>query len=154
ELVSISSPASLKATLPAQAYIAPDNNTADVYMTDLPAEALEPGADLSTTWGQILHMHLFVAPKPGYTPIEASACSIPVRHVVIARGEIGVYGGGGFLDPATDPGDRVLKGSIRGATCRLVAKTPAFVDRLGAAEFRADFQVPKDETQARNLGAR
>lgn len=134
--------------------MAPDSNTADVYMTDLPPAALEPGADLSDVWGQIIHMHLFVAPKPGSTPIATSACSVTVRSIVIACGEIGVYGGGGFLDPLTEPGEKVLEGAIRGASCRLVAATPGFVDRLGASEFRADFEVPRNDTQARNLAAR
>lgn len=144
----------MTANLPVQAYAALDGNTADVYMTDLPPAALQPDGDLSNVWGQFVHLHLFVSPKAGQTPIANSACSVTVRHVVIARGQIGVYGGGGFLIPGTDPGDDYLTGSIRGATCRLVALSPGFVDRLGASEFRTTFKVPKDDAQARELAAR
>jgi hypothetical protein len=144
----------LVATLPTNAYTARDRNTADVYLTDLPPDALKPGADLSEVWGQLVHLHLFVAPKPGSTPIATSACSVTVRAVVIARGEIGVYGGGGFLDPETEPGDSVLEGSMRRASCRLVAKTPGFMDRLGASSFQADFTAARDEPGARSLAAR
>lgn len=136
------------------AYLAGDRNTADVYLTDLPATALDPAADLKGVSGQMVHIHLFLTPKAGSTPIDSTACSATVRHVVIADGRIGVYGGGGFLSPDTSPGDRVLAGHISDATLRLVSASPEFGDRLGASRFECAFRAPLDQRLANTLAAR
>lgn len=136
------------------AYTSTDINTADVYLTDLPQRALDPGFDLKGVSGQFTQLHMFIDPKAGSTPIENSACSVTVRHVVIADGRIGVYGGGGFLDPNTAPGSKAFGGKIRDATCRLVASSPDFVDRLGSSRFDASFRAPRDDGKARAMAAR
>lgn len=136
------------------AYFSTDVNTADVYLTDLPRRALEPNADLKGVSGQFTHLHLFIDPMAGSTPIANSACSATVRHVVVADGRVGVYGGGGFLDPSSAPGGRVLGGKIRDATVRLISSSPDFVDRLGPSRFDAKFRAPRDDAKAKSLGAR
>ena len=136
------------------AYLSGDRNTADVYLTDLPAEALDPDADLKDVSGQIIHIHLFLTPKAGSTPIDSTACSASVRHVVIAGGRIGVYGGGGFLSPNTSPGDRVLTGHLADATLRLVSASPEFGDRLGPSKLDCAFRAPLDPRLANVLAAR
>lgn len=136
------------------AYSAGDRNTADVYITDLPAQALDPNADLKGVSGQLVHIHLFITPEAGNTPIASSACSASVRYVVIADGRIGVYGGGGFLNPSTSPGDRVLAGTLRDATLRLVSATNEFGDRLGASKLDCSFRVTLDQRLAGALAAR
>lgn len=136
------------------AYLAGDRNTADVYLTDLPGEALDPAADLAGVSGQFIHIHLFLTPKAGSTPIDSTACSASVRHVVIADGRIGVYGGGGFLSPNTSPGDRVLTGRLSDATLRLVSASPEFGDRLGPSKLDCAFRAPLDQRLANALAAR
>lgn len=136
------------------AYVAGDRNTADVYLTDLPAEALDPAADLKGVSGQLVHIHLFLTPKAGSTPIDSTACSASVRHVVIADGRIGVYGGGGFLSPDTSPGDRVLAGRLGDATLRLLSASPEFADRLGPSKLDCAFRAPLDQRLANVLAAR
>ncbi|MBL8762426.1 MAG: hypothetical protein JNL50_14115 [Phycisphaerae bacterium] len=136
------------------AYSTADRNTADVYLTDLPAEVLDPGADLKGVSGQLVHIHLFITPEAGATPIDSTACSASVRHVVIADGRVGVYGGGGFLAPSTSPGDRVLAGKLRDATLRLTSAGPEFSDRLGASKLNAAFRAPLDPRLANALAAR
>lgn len=139
---------------PLTVYRFADRNTADVYMTDLARELLDAEADLSGVSGQFTHIHLFVSPEAGKTPIADEASSATIRHVVIADGEVGVYGGGGFLFPRRRPGREVFRGSIEGATLRLVAKSPGFYDALGAVTMDATVRAPLDEPMADALAQR
>ncbi|GMV27528.1 MAG: hypothetical protein AMXMBFR58_35590 [Phycisphaerae bacterium] len=128
-----------------RAYSSLDKNTADIYLTDLPREVLALGAPLNDSSGQILHVHLFISPEAGETPIDHTACSVAVRLVIISRGQIGMYGGGGFLLPDSDPGDATFAGDMRGATLRFLGSTPGFADRLGPAELSGSIEAPKDD---------
>ncbi len=137
-----------------RAYRSHDSNTADIYLTDLPRELCQPGAALGEVSGQLLHIHLFISPEAGETPIDDTACSVAMRLVVISRGQVGVYGGGGFLYPDTDVGDEDFEGAIKQGTLKFMSGTPAFVDRLGPSELNGGIEAPKDEPAARILAAR
>ncbi|HLO40069.1 MAG TPA: hypothetical protein VK176_03535 [Phycisphaerales bacterium] len=137
-----------------RAYRSTDPNTADIYLTDLPRELCQPGASLGEASGQLLHIHLFISPEAGETPIESTACSVSIRLVVISRGQVGVYGGGGFLYPDSDLGDEDFEGSIRRGTLKYMNGTPGFADRLGPSELSGDIEAPKDEAAVRILAAR
>lgn len=141
-------------TLPTAVYLAKDPNTADIYLTDLDETALDRGTSLSGVSGRIVHLHLFLSPRPGSTPIESSACSVVIRHIVLAGEAIGVYGGGGFLMPRGRLGDREYGGTIRDATLRLTDQAGSFVDRLGPSTMEARFVARRDEALARRIGAR
>lgn len=134
----------------------PDLNTADIYLSDLPPSFFEPagGALDPSVSGQIVHMHLFVAPKAGDTPIDSTACSIGMRYIVIAKGQVGLYGGGGFLLPGGTLNGAELSGSISKGTLRLLAQTPSFTDRLGAAEFSAYFEAKRNQAQVRAMASK
>lgn len=134
-----------------QAYYAADPNTADFYLSDLPAEAFADGADLSRFSGSLVHVHMFLAPKAGATPIAFSANSVTVRQLIIAEGQLGQYSGGGFLLPSGTAGDSTFGGTLKDATMRLTARTPGFVDRLGASEFESGLKVPKDVSRAKRM---
>jgi hypothetical protein len=134
-----------------QAYYAADPNTADFYLSDLPAEAFADDADLSRFSGSLVHVHMFLAPKAGSTPIAFSANSVTVRHLIIAEGQLGQYSGGGFLLPKGTAGDSSFGGTLKDASMRLTARTPGFVDRLGAAEFESGLKVPKDVSRAKRM---
>jgi hypothetical protein len=151
---SFSTGAVLASSLPVLAYSATDRNTADIYLTDLTEEQLDPGTDLSSVTGNLVHIHLFVTPSAGDTPIRSTACSATIRHFVLARGQIGVYGGGGFLNPSRRPGRSTLGGSIRGATLRLVSSTPGFQDLVGPADFSASFNAPLDKALSAEIADR
>lgn len=158
ELRSVASPATpaaqLSAKLTTLAYTSSDVNTADIYMTDLPRAALEPEADLTGVSGVLVHLHLFITPLAGETPIANSACSATVRTVVIAEGNFGVYGGGGFLAPNESPGGSTFGGKVRDASCRISTKSPGFADRLGSAVFSSTFRVPKDAATSKLIERR
>jgi hypothetical protein len=140
--------------LPVAAYLTPDGNTAEVYLTDLAPEQLDPGTDLSRVSGRIVQLRLFLSPKAGHTPIESTACSTAVRHIVLADGAVGVYAGGGFLLPDEKPGGRELSGQVTDATLRLVAQAGGFADKLGPAVLSGSFSAPRNEALARKLAAR
>lgn len=140
--------------LPTSAYWASDPNTADVFMTDLDGQALDRGTDLSKVSGRITQFHVFISPLAGSTPIASSACSVTVRHIVLAQGAIGAYSGGGFFLPQEHLGASELSGSISGATLRLSGKTPGFADRLGPCTLDAHVNAVRDEALAKRIGAR
>jgi len=144
----------LRGTMRVMAYTSSDRNNAEVYMSDLPLSALEPDADLSDVSGQFVQMHVFITPSAGSTPIDVGACNVVVRTFVVARGQIGLYGGGAFLSPDSGPGTGSLSGTMVGGTCRLLSATPGFVDKLGPSEFRASFRVPRNDQLAAQLGKR
>ncbi len=148
-LRSVSSASNLNATLTTLAYVSTDPNTADVYMTDLPVPALGPDADLAGISGVLVHLHMFITPLAGETPIANSACSATLRSLVIADGHVGVYGGGGFLAPSEAPGGPTFGGTMRDASCRLTTQSPGFADRLGSSVFSSNFRVPKDPRTAK-----
>lgn len=144
-------------------YIPRDNNTADVYFSDIPSERLlDPNDSLADAVGSIVHIHIFLVPMAGSTPIDPTACNVTVRHFVLAgpRGPqgklpaVGVYGGGGFLLPDDTPGARSFSGDLFDATLKLTHATPGFVDRLGAARMSGQFEARRDDALSKGLGQR
>lgn len=135
-------------------YASTDKNTADIYLSDLPRGALEPDGDLSSVSGQFVHLHVFITPEAGSTPIDVGACSVVFRTIVVARGQLGMYGGGAFLNPKSAPGGDTFAGSISRGTGRLITSTPGFVDKLGASVFGAKFRVPRNEKAAAECAKR
>lgn len=154
ELVGIESGASLSPDVPVVAYRSADTNSADIYLTDLDADELDPATDPAGLTGHLVHIHLFLVPRPGRTPIDSTASSVTIRHVVLANGVMGLYGGGGFMRPSDRPGSPTLGGSIREATLRLVSSTDGFADRLGPTRFSASFKAPRDEGTAGQIAQR
>lgn len=153
-LRSISTGQTLAPSIRRSVYTSPDPNTADVYLTDLDRDDLEPGTPLTGMTGQIVHLRMFVNPEPGMTPIDDTACTVTIRHVVLADGQIGVYGGGGFLVADGSPGGAEFSGSIRNATMRLISSTDGFSDRLAASDFNASFTAAKDAGTSRLISRR
>jgi len=125
-------------------YRAIDESTADIYLSDIPLDRLAATDSLDDLTGSIIELHMFVNPKPGKTPIETTASSVTIRQVILAGGQIGLYGGGGFLFPNGSPGDTSFGGRIKHGSVRLLAATAGFRDRLGAAEFDAGVMARKD----------
>jgi len=134
-----------------QAYLSADINTADFFLSDLPADAFADNADLSQFSGSLIQIHMFLAPKAGSTPIAFSATSATVRQIVFSQGQMGMYSGGGFLLPSGTAGDSTFGGKIHSASMRLTARTPGFADKLGPAEFASGLSVPKDVSRAKRM---
>lgn len=144
EVNAVSGETALRPALPSRFYRFVDENTADVILTDLSLDDLTSESALPPT-GHIAHVQLFIRPRPGRTPIALSACSATVRYAVLARGQVGIYGGAGFLIPDSEPGGDSFSGSLARAPVRLIRATDLFVDRLGAAEASIAFAAERDD---------
>lgn len=132
--------------------------TADVYLTDFSDAELSSffveDPDWSALTGSIVQVRLFIDPKPGSTPIDPTAVSAAIRMIVVARGEIGVYDGAGFLLPGGSIENGSISGSIRRAPIRLTRRTPGFRDPLASPEIDLRFAVREDTGAADELDAR
>ncbi|MBY0261679.1 MAG: hypothetical protein K2Q20_05015 [Phycisphaerales bacterium] len=147
------------------AYTPIDPNTAEVFLSDLPAEWFtNPGDRLADASGSIVHMHVFLYPSAGDTPIDTTACNVTVRHLVLA-GRVpgagasdtplmGLYAGGGFWYPRDDIGDDTLGGSLTGASHRLSRSTPGFVDPLGSGELSGRLTAQRNDELARAMSSK
>lgn len=131
-----------------------DKAGADVYLTDLPPELWRPDSDLAGISGTMVHVHLFLRPKAGKTPQAETASNLNIRYVVIGKGAVGVYAGGGFLLPSGTPGDETFGGRIDRASLRLSRAGEGFKDLLGPCELSGRFRAERNETAARLIEAR
>jgi hypothetical protein len=147
-LQSLQNANALEASLPTRVYAARDADTADLYMTDLPSSVWESGADVSDMSGTLVHVRMFIRPRAGRTPIADTASTATIRVMVLAKGEIGVYGGGGFFVNSGNPGKERFRGGVRDAALRLVSATSGFVDRLGACAFTGEVSGKLDPASA------
>jgi len=147
-----------KASFDTKAYTYHDDNTADIYLTDLSDAELTaffaPNADWSTISGTLVQVHLFLDPKPGKTPIESTAATASIRYAIIVDGEIGIYDGAGFMLPGSKPGNDSIGGTIRSAPLRLTRSTANFNDVFAAAKIDLEFSAKLDSEAAPELRAR
>ncbi len=141
-----------------------DENTIDIYMLDQPLETAlaypldpqprrvgeEPGLDVPGTL-QVCHIHVFLSPKAGRTPIQASACTATVRLLVFADDQAGEYGGAGFMTPALGSGERVVRASIVDGQARLIRATQGFTDLLHDAVVEGSVAARHEPAVARQV---
>jgi hypothetical protein len=140
------------------AYTAVDGDTADIYLSDLPRERFtNPRDTLSDCSGSILHLHIFLVPEAGQTPIDATACNLTIRQLVLTKNApqgMGLYGGGGFLLPYGNLGAGDISGSINAASHRLTRATPGFNDLLGPGFISGRFSAPQDDQLAQQMATK
>lgn len=167
EVHSLVSDAAIQPEFPVRVYYPTDRNTCDVYLSDIDPSRLSDLSDpLTDVAGNIVHFHIFLMPEAGQTPIDASACNITVRHLILtaagspddgatpASVTAGLYAGGGFCLPDAEPGDPTFEGSLRDATLRLSRATPGFADRLAAARMAGSFIAPRNDDLSKAIAAR
>jgi hypothetical protein len=158
--LSLESPlsgATLSPRLSTIAYTFNDENTVDIYLTDLSLDQLaSPFEDNSSGWptGQMMHIHMFIRPSPGKTPIEPQSSNCTIRHLILAPGATGLYGGGGFLLPTSSAKSGTFGGRITAGTLRLQASSENFIDALGPTGLRASFKVKEDRELAATMARR
>ncbi len=151
QVVSEARSTRLELRLPERAAVVQDRNTADVYLTDLSPATLDRigagdlGPEVS---GTLLHIRIFLNPKPGRTPIEDTAASATARLIVVARGQVGVYDAAGFLMPGNSLRKGHASGTLRNAPTRLSRATPGFTDLLGSARMEVGFGARADDEAA------
>jgi hypothetical protein len=140
--------------LPLRVFAPSKVGVADLYLTDLPESLLREGGDLTTAQGVIVHVHSFVRPRAGKTPIDPDATTAIARvFVLTGDGNAGLYAGGGFFLTNDDPKDKSFKGSLRGATLYLSRATPGFEDLLGPSTLAGTIGATRDESLAARLAS-
>lgn len=157
-IVSDANNKEFKASFDIKAYTHFDENTAEVYLTDLSDEQLvaffAPENDWSSISGTLVQVHLFLDPKPGKTPIEHTAATATVRYAIITDGEVGLYDGAGFMLPGQKPGKGSISGTIRSAPLRITRATSGFSDVFDAAKLELEFDAKLNDAIAAELRAR
>lgn len=153
-LESISGHTTLEVVYPTRALAGEDQSTADFYLTDLPPELWRPDADLSGVSGTLVHLHLFLPPAAGRAPMGENASNLNIRYVVLSRGEVGVYAGGGFLYLRGEPLGKSAGGHFSAASMRLVRATANFRDILGPAHLSGSFDAARQAEAAQVLAAK
>lgn len=144
----------IEGDLPTAVYTMPDEFTADVYLTNLPISRLSDTNDtLADLTGTVVHIHVFLVPAAGKTPIAQHAVNASVRQLVVSNGQAGIYSGGGFVF-TDEPGDSSYAASVRDSSMRLTVASPGFVDQLGQANLTGGFNANLDEKAARLIAAR
>jgi len=152
ELRSSLSGNSLPANLPTRIFAPSKIGVADLYLTDLPEELLRNGGDLSTYKGIIIHVHSFLRPRAGKTPIDPDATTAVTRvFVLTGDGNAGLYAGGGLFLTSDDPKAATFEGSLRGATLYLSRATAGFDDLLGPSRLAGLIAGKRDEVLAAQL---
>ncbi len=140
------------------AYSSLDADTADVYLSDLPRERFaNPRDTLADCTGSILHLHIFLVPEAGQTPIDSTACNLTVRQLVLTKNApqgMGLYGGGGFMLPRGDFGSGDIGGSINAASHRLTRSSTGFNDLLGPGTLSGAFSAPQNDQLAQQMSAK
>ncbi|MEM1071375.1 MAG: hypothetical protein AAGB48_10935 [Planctomycetota bacterium] len=149
--------ATLRPSISTATYTYEDENTVHIYLSDIPTDRLrEPWADGSQRpIGQITHIHMFLRPQPGRTPIDPNASNASIRHIVLAPdGATGLYAGGGFLLPGNSAASGKFSGSIAAGTLVLDAASDNFNDALGAARLRTSLELRQDDALASAIARR
>jgi len=162
-MVSTTEATRLDASFRTAVYRYQDENTADLYFSDLTMEQLEAIAsgrsrsEVAPEGGQILHIHLFLTPRAGRTPIEFTASNVTLTHIVLSADAVGVYGGGGFLLPsrtfAVEPGRDRFGGDMRNATVRFLGSSDGFADQIGSGSLNGSLSARLDPQSASRIAS-
>lgn len=129
-----------------------DRNSVHFYLTDIPDLATPESSGVGLT-GNVLHVHMFLKPYAGRTPIAFTASNTTITHVVIADGAYAVYSGGGFLLPDSLTGGDSFSGRIRDATLRPIGATSGIADLLGWTTLSANINARRDDDRADQISA-
>ncbi|MDX2114708.1 MAG: hypothetical protein SFZ24_03685 [Planctomycetota bacterium] len=145
----------LEPTIQTAVYRFSDENTADLYLSDLPEDVLlaRLRAGPAGPPASVVHIHMFLYPKAGRTPIDFTASNVSINYVVLTGSAVGVYGGGGFLLPGAYLGESELTGEIQSATLRLTHAQPGFEDRLGLPELYSEVSARMDDQLASDISS-
>ena len=138
----------LGASYPTVVYAHDPEEDTTFLLTDMAIEDLLAGKVVD---GQVLHIDLLWEPKAGTTPMDIDATNAIIRHIVISGGEVGVYGGAGFVLPRGSPGRDTLTVALRDAMVRLMDSTGGFVDPLSPARLTGTFTARHEPGLARRI---
>ncbi len=133
----------------ATAFFAETESTeTSIFLADMPLDKLLVG---DVTQGSIVHLDLLWVPKAGDTPMDSSATNVGIRFVVIADGEVGVYGGAGFALIHGKTDGPKLSLTLRDASLTLLDSTGGFVDLLSPARLTGRITASLNEQRTRQI---
>ncbi len=141
-------PVELAGAFDTRVYTVIDDTETAFLLTDIDPDRLmegDPGV------GQVLYVEMLWKPRPGSTPLDASATNVSVTYIIFSNGEMGVYTGGGFAMPSGRSGRDGKTLSFRDATLRLDEATDGFVDLLSPARLEGTIVADHDERATRRL---
>lgn len=141
-------PVSLKVDYESLIYTHDPGVETSFYLSDVPVKAILAG---DVQRGQIVHVDLLWLPKPGKTPMDDTATNVSMRYIVIADGELGVYGGSGFAKVKGKIGNDKATIGLERVSLRLLESTAGFKDLLTPAEVTGSFTAKLDDRTARQL---
>lgn len=118
-----------------------------VYLSDVPLETLLS----DSTPVQVVHLELLWRPIAGMTPMDSDATNVSIRHVLLVDGQVGIYGGAGFVRIRGEPGEGRLRLSIQDATIGLLQSSEGFEDLLSPAQLEGDIVAVNDAAMAMRL---
>lgn len=151
-ITSLRDAAALNAGARTTLYRTGDRNTADFIISDLAVEDLHAiGVSNTTPTGVVVHVHMFLLPKAGRTPIDPTASNATATVYVFAGDAAGVYRGGGFFLPNGQPGGRNFHGRLADADLRLARASDYFDDRLGPSLMAGRIRGQRDEQTVTEL---
>lgn len=127
-----------------------DNEPAQtsLYLSDLSPEQLAEGGELT---GQVAHIQMLWLPRPGWTPARKGCTNVVIRLLVFSKGEVGLYGGGGFAWPWDEPGDASFGMQVLSSSLSLLERTDGFVDLLSPAEMTGIADAPLDTAATQRM---
>ena len=124
-------------------------NEGDVWITDIPMDDLQSG---NIENGQIIRIQLLWFPKAGKTPLAETSTNFVVEHIIIAEGEVGIYGGGGYCWPKGSAQEGLTL-KIEDATIAMQQNTQHFADLLTPATLNGTVIGKADKKTARVISA-
>lgn len=103
--------------------------------------------------GQVVRVDLLWMPKPGATPMDASATNASIQYIIVVDGELGVYAGAGFALPEGDANGQSISVRLRDASLKLLESTDGFVDLLSPATLTGSFTATHNDQRTRQLSS-
>lgn len=119
-----------------------------MFLSDISPEDLASGGELT---GQVAHVQVMWLPRPGWTPARKGCTNTVIRLLVFSRGEVGLYGGGGFAWPWDEPGDPTFGMDVLSSSLSLLERTDGFVDLLSPAEMTGAADSIHDDATAQRM---
>jgi len=124
-------------------------NEGDIWLTDIPIDNLRSG-DIDK--GQIIHLQIMWTPTAGKTPLASTSTNLVIKHIIIADGQMGVYGGGGYCIPRGTPSTG-LDVYVEEATIALQDHSTQFADLLTPATMIGNVRSTPDDRTAKLIAA-
>ncbi len=119
-------------------YSLDDHNNVTLVLLDGPAD--KPV--------QAVVIRMFWKPRPGRTPIDATATNATIRYTIFTGPDdqdAGIYSGAGFVYPIDEPGFETFTADVWQATLQLTDRSAGFKDLLGQALLEGRLTATRDD---------